>query len=907
MEQWRMGVINVICWRTMKQIFKFAAVMFAAMLLTNCVKENLEPTVPVNVGDAIIFGGRAGFPSNDKSRTVYTGTTYTYNGNTYEGIDWVTNDIVAICSPDANAAADKNVIYRVSANTGQTDTDDHTRDYATLTPANEGAGMQWGSNTTHTFYAMYPHQLPTEVDGKPVTLHQGVKLEGSKMTGIIPSSYTPTVTLSDDEKTYTATPDMRYAYMVAKTEHDPSTDGNTVPLSFVPVVTAVEIELLFPNDGTDQKFYPITVGEIMLSSAAQKLSGGFTANLAAWNPNSQATPTCELSEDVASQNYVSISTLMHDSNLGIDAPITLNEGQSIKVTAFLLPHTNITDLTVSYAPRGGATPRSKSLAAAGTIPAKLKTRITKVKLPTTAIPDEPDPEEPDPGLGAENWMKELVVRKPNVTMAGLSLPGTGGSFTYNKKDLDASYREQYIAGEAGMFSGDAHSTAMTFDKQWALGIRAFEITSNRPNYSATNDVPSESVNLYNQDITCNKTSVGIKVGAAMEMIIRKVQAYPNETAVVILVYQPHDRNCSRNAHYYSAALAKMYDDLNSNFKAKDGTDIFKLYTPDMQLKDAAGHVLILARINQSDEGETQGDTGTNTSFDYAATNWTKATNAIGNRNIVLINGCGTAKDRWGARGYTIKDGKTNKTELFPNISNNYDTPYVIEEWMQEGKYIYANTGSYNDETGVILYPSGIATTSYTVNEGSWLRPNNVTYNIEINRPSPSLTPTEAGSALKFGYDSYNGSDVPTFKVWYQDWARVVEKATTGDSNTYWFESYYEKLFHAFTTFDMAIENTLVPAPIYVNSLCGYLVNASVNPDSDKPSQGAYSWGGSGGDIKGLAKKITPQFYQYVLKRSKDNTTGPTGVVMLDYVSDNPAEGGSHYLPGLIIANNLKSN
>lgn len=870
----------------MKQMYKFAVMICAAMLLTNCVKENLEPTVPVNVGDAIIFGGRAGFPSNDKSRTVYTGTTYTYNGNTYEGIDWVTNDIVAISSPDANAEADKNVIYRVSANTtGQTGTNDHTRDYATLTPAYEGAGMQWGSNTTHTFYAMYPHQLPTEVDGNPVTLHQGVTLEGSKMTGIIPSAYVPTVTLNGN--TYTATPDMRYAYMVAKTEHDPSTQGNIVPLSFVPVVTAVEIELLFPEGDATNGYYPITVGEIILSSATQKLSGGFTADLAAWNPTSAATPTCELitSEDVASQNYVSISTLMYDSNTQIDAPITLNEGQSIKVTAFLLPHTDIADLTVSYAPRGGATLRSKSLAEAGTIPAKLKTRITKVKLPTTAIPVEPDPEEPEPdtGLGAENWMKELIERKPDVTMAGLSLPGTGGSFTY-LSSRNNSYRQQYKSGDTEMFSAAARTEAMTFDKQWSLGIRAFEIASDRsPN--------STSASLYNEQITCSKTDVGLTVGAALEMIIKKVQTYPQETAVAILVYQPEDTDPTRNAAMYATQLKAMYQTLEETYNAADGEDIFKLYTPDMKLKDAAGHVLLIARINQLDEDENSGDTGTGNGS--ASANWTSATETMSGLPIMIINGCGTAKDKWGARGYTSDGVKVD------NINWSYGAVgdgEIMESFLQYNNDYLWGEGSYTND--VISYPYDSKTVSRSpawyeqlVGARAWSH--------VVSRPNPASRPNDSDFALGFGYVTNVGYD-----CWYQEWARVVAEPYHGD-NMYWFESYYEKLNHVFMTFDMAIDNVNTNQ-VYINSLCGYLVTSSISASYEAAIYGSTT-GGEAGDIQGLAKKITPQFYQYVLKRSKDNTTGPTGVVMLDYVSDNPAEGGSHYLPGLIIANNLKSN
>lgn len=37
----------------------------------------------------------------------------------------------------------------------------------------------------------------------------------------------------------------------------------------------------------------------------------------------------------------------------------------------------------------------------------------------------------------------------------------------------------------------------------------------------------------------------------------------------------------------------------------------------------------------------------------------------------------------------------------------------------------------------------------------------------------------------------------------------------------------------------------------------------------------------------------------------EQTTGPTGIVMMDHVSKNEADGGSYYLPGVIIANNFK--
>ena len=68
--------------------------------------------------------------------------------------------------------------------------------------------------------------------------------------------------------------------------------------------------------------------------------------------------------------------------------------------------------------------------------------------------------------------------------------------------------------------------------------------------------------------------------------------------------------------------------------------------------------------------------------------------------------------------------------------------------------------------------------------------------------------------------------------------------------------------------------------------------------------GQNKYGGAGGNIKALADKLNPDFYDYVLHSGLKQTTGPTGVVLLDYVSDDPTS-AAYALPGTIIANNFK--
>jgi len=90
--------------------------------------------------------------------------------------------------------------------------------------------------------------------------------------------------------------------------------------------------------------------------------------------------------------------------------------------------------------------------------------------------------------------------------------------------------------------------------------------------------------------------------------------------------------------------------------------------------------------------------------------------------------------------------------------------------------------------------------------------------------------------------------------------------------------------------------------VFINSLCGYLAGDDYD-DSITPSTGI-TYGGSGGNIKALADKINPDFYYYVLNCGLEQTTGPTGVVLMDYVSNDP-NSATYALPGTIIANNFK--
>ena len=807
--------------------FKFIHVLVAVVLFfTACNDDFLEqPKTPAADGSEIIFGGRAGFENNgNDTRTVYTGDTYKYGGKTYERIDWIDGDKIEIYSPEASngPSAHYNITSFTTGDEGAGATQKGS-DYAYLERQGESA-LRWNGDGIHTFYAMYPStSMFVREDGTITTVEQGIKLDKSGdnivVKGTVPTSQSGTITESGGN--YTIAPNMKYAYMVAKTTANRENNPN-VGLSFVPIVTAVEIEMIVPEN-TEKNVHDVLIGEIQVTGNG--IAGDFTADLTSWNTG---YPTCVNVGD--GQGAIQISTWKDNK------PLTLKEGKSVKFTVFMRPGADYNNLTISYSPTGSGYIRKKLFGTDSNnnaynvkIPRNLKTRIKNLYLPATY--NKPFT------VDASRWMDQLA---DEVELKALSIPGTGGTFSYNYNSSNPSWYKQQT---------------LTLDEQWMLGIRAFEIVSERPSNGSTS--------LGTEFVKCNKVSMGVTVADVLKTLLTKV-ATPNadgdvtETAVLILTYQPEGSGRSRNASTYASSLKALYDGLNATQKAQ-----IIQYTPTLTLAQARGKVMIFCRINQRDES----DGGT----------FADATTTLAGTNITLIDGCGTAKDRWGARGYKV----------------NGNAAYDI-----------LNTGDASKSVDYYLI-------QYDANEGwfsanyQWAAWSNVTKG-ELN--------------FEFSTNYTNT------KCWYQEWARVVHSDIIDNSLGYflveryhngalldydepdyrWFESYTEKVAAANKTFDMAVSGRHSNY-VFINSLCGYLVDSQIE-SSYTPLQTGGS-GGIAGNIKALADKINVDFYQYVLNSGFEQMTGPTGIIMMDYVKSTPEidTDGGYYLPGVIISNNFKGN
>ena len=823
----------------MKRNYKYFALVCASILtFGGCVEENLNIVTPAEVGDEIIFGARAGFENGDPdTKTIYSGVEYTYNGTKFERIDWLTKqmsgegtdydwyDMIEIHSPEAINGPTAHYEVNEDVNTSGADTQDqngtqHLKDYAYLLRSGN-SGLQWGEGSTvtddngtttgvHHFYAMYPSSKLFE--GKDNTLYQGIKMDGTTLTGIIPAAQAPERIDVDANGNYVAVPNMKYAYMAARTTASRN-DGN-VALTFVPIVTAVEIELELSRDflpeGSTGDVVPVSIGEIQVQGSG--IAGTFTANLATEGENpwskDNAYPTCINSEN--GTNSIQIS-MFNDGQA-----LKLEDGQTLTFTVFLRPGAPVSDLTVRISPTG-ASYVSKKIPK--TINPKVKTRIKNLYLPVQGV-----------SIDAGNWMEQL---DPNISFKRLSLPGTSGSFSSGSSD--ARYRSQ----------------TLTFDEQWELGIRAFEIITNRPS--------TAGATLGNEHLTCNQQHINnsLTLNSVMTTLTNKVRT-SKECAVAILVYQPEGTNPRRNANGYAQSLMTWYE----SFPNK--ADLM-FFSPDLTLEQAAGKVLVVVRLNQKDEPERL-LTGNVDNIDNATTNFNEAVTKVGDAPFLLVNGCGTGKDRWGSRGYLINNTRS------PDISNAVSGNNYIEYYM-------------NQETI-----------------------------ININDPT---SPVKRGD-IDFGFNT----NKQNITCWYQDWSRVVltpltkswtyrvSTWTTRRGTTAWFESYNEKRDNVETTFKMAISDQYKNY-IFINSLSGYLVDETFEVSYTPSYSDVY--GGAGGDIEGLASKINEDFYPFVLNSGMEQMTGPTGIVMMDYVAKEltydtngePTNSGSYYLPGVIIANNFK--
>lgn len=896
----------------MKKIFTLFAI--TALVLCSCTEDDSFYPQTVNPGDKIAFGGTLDMKNAGKqTRTVY--------GDRLEGyteIKWYQGDQVRIyCAKGVDETSksvtkcDYTVLDPINSTNNQEDDTNNIKNnkyepthYTRLGVVEGETEMCWADNTTHTFYGVYPASGQLNAAGKADAESEVaagyLELSEGKLKGYLPNKQTPLGSVkytSEDIKDsegnklnthYTMQPSMRYAYMVAKT---PTTPVESVPLTFHPVVTAVEITLLNNTKNTvDGVESEAEVKNItMVSITAEKaICGEFETTIAG-------------TADGNKNKLVSTGDAYKTVAIPVD-DLTLKFGDKLTFTAFIIldESTSNVDLsTIKVNILAGVNSKTATLAANSNtdggiiVQAKKKNFLNNIPLNLGTVSYTVTP---------DNWLEyvpDTYVANgvtQNRTVASLSIPGAGGAASGNK------------SGTAFVITDEAsRQQNLSITELWAQGVRCFEF------------LVDKNSSLGSEDVYCNLVSTGKTLKAAMDDVANCLKLHPKEFAVVIVGYQEKDittwtRNAAtfaNNFHSWWAAYdCGSYIDENGN-----SVDIGKgVLTGETTIASARGNIFMICRptamgldgrwySGMADDGSYNSETGP----------------------LQIILGWGTHPDQWYARGFgnlRTTDPTNTSSDKYANadFSNTDNRPY------------YASTDSKPE---VAEYPEISGAFEY----GLASAPGNVTYSTmskayvqEWRRVMPTETLQK----------EYNINDIPT-------------NVTAGGSGTEyyynWTPSSNEKWNDVTTALTMALNKTGGYA-LYINSLCGYFIDGSIaqsyqplatfqiyyewhlfqsnyqleiddkyrtatslggiSADAPNRTDGA-NWGpylptgGYKGNIGAYASWINNLFYNHLLTLQANGTldgTKGTGIVLMDRVSNNAStDAAGYYIPRIILSNN----
>lgn len=483
----------------MKSRYILLAGMVAMTCLVGCSDDSQDNGMaknPVKIGDEILFG--SSLFDKVESRTVY-------GDRDYEGVavNWVEGDEIAIFCKETSQPANHLVNYRI---TPDENTPSKASEVMKVDP--NAAGLQWGSEDLHHFYAFYP---ASAVHGAESDDQQGT-ISASIPVNQQPAGWRTGPIVSQDESvngrtTTFALPNMNYAYMYAYNAVDKKTvesGSGTIWLQFHNLVTVLDITIPAPEDGSDVIVTDVTVRAVDGSNTV--LTGDFECYIR--GAGETTTPACEPVGDMGQvRNVVNIPCF--DQKTG--KFITLGDDEDfLNVKAYIIPD-NVNDaiqprtLQISVSTLNGEE-KKRTLTTASIVPHK----INRVLLPAVV-----------PG-GTNYWMSDL---DPNIYVSELSIPGSKFSVLTSTNKADNIYQNA------------------TIEQQFQDGIRAF-IFQTSAKGSNTDGGLTPSKNTFSGDIKVVSEGADKEV-MSLEDAVKEIASYldkceeaqkMNEFAFLMLTY-----------------------------------------------------------------------------------------------------------------------------------------------------------------------------------------------------------------------------------------------------------------------------------------------------------------------------------------------------------------------------------
>ena len=502
----------------------------AVLVMSGCTDDEFKQNNNIPKGNGIVFGANASYNGGPQTRTEYGDYVTDTDGNKSQEIKWLSTDRVDIYSPTSPTL--KKVEY------GITNVNESQAYLLAL-----GDGLQWDrTSSKQSFYAIYPSKesMSNEAVKNVVSFDNGV------LKGYIPVNQQHTITKGGTTG-WTAKPNMDYLYMAAvqKDYNIPTADAENdgVSLHFVPLTTTLELTIEGPTEA------PIASINVFANNG-ENIAGYFTCDLTKVGTTSGTNNdlNCDYEQSATVRDMISISGYYDDG--GTQKPLELAAGESITFNVFLLPHTDLTNISVRVA---GFNTASKTMSLAGVTLHPHQKTCVKLKAPQIAKD------------GVNNWITGMDGK---VLISQLSIPGTANSFSSNYSGTDAEYYKAQTA---------------PFEQQWNAGIRCFELRC--PN----ND---SGTSLDDVQLQCNRENLGITFGQAVDMIWNKVQN-SGEFAMIMPAFES---NAGRGGR-----VTDFAKDLNQFFADHSGYK-YVTYGRELTVGDARGSLMFIARITSEEDG-----------------------------------------------------------------------------------------------------------------------------------------------------------------------------------------------------------------------------------------------------------------------------------------------------------------
>lgn len=580
----------------MKKIF--LAAISIVCLMASCTKDEMQadPINP-NEGKEVVFSSSIG----EATRTLYAEE----NGNKI-AVKWVDGDLISVYG---STCAVNQSDYTVKAATGTETTDGVSTNYyyaESLTKTGD-VGVQWGSEATSDFYAVYPsvgdNQF-TKVDG-------GVKVQ----TTVRPKqNVTFTKTTASDGTTVTwvgqhyngaaSNPTMTDAVMYAYTAD--ATSGEQVDLKFKPFSTVLRFTFKgykgYQMDGENKIEYTSTVAvnKIVLTAPNTKIAGDFALTI---NEDGTASATEGTSNTI--EIYPDYLPMKSNEQLQFDIftiptanvmPQDAEQAWKVQVV------TDKGTFTFNMVPKAVTTPAEAPVAGLALTTGALH----KLTIPLKTVTFDFD-------IPANNWIRYIPR---NVYLSELSVPGA-----WNVSDL-TNYQD-----------------GATLDQLYSDGVRAFHIDCRvSPNSASgrTNLTQSEEKQLVCAGTEEASSGLGLITGldytqgTSVKSVIETLIGKLSGTEYVVVVLTVAEKTCTWSygvgTHKIGTVdpvtvlsyVKTMIDELQS-YKHADGTPVVynKEINPNTTVKDVLGHLIIKVNSNAQEEYSSTASDGTVTKSGFS--------------------------------------------------------------------------------------------------------------------------------------------------------------------------------------------------------------------------------------------------------------------------------------------------